>query len=97
MIGYDANEKPVAVAEFNYEFIGASQQMVFANVGPDFKNRKHVDFATDSIVAGILISRVIDDVDFSVTKYIEASPTDGFRLTWMGGPSYICIRRNCGS
>ncbi|MCJ1265904.1 hypothetical protein MMC22_005786 [Lobaria immixta] len=66
--GFDANEKLVASAKFDYDFTGLNQQLVFAEVGDDFKDLKHVDFNVDAIFAGILISTQIDDVDFSVTK-----------------------------
>ncbi|MCJ1269139.1 hypothetical protein MMC22_009028 [Lobaria immixta] len=68
VVGYDANDEAKVVKTFDYDVTGASQQMVFANVGPDFKDLKHVDFSIDAIGAAIFISTLLDDIDFSVTK-----------------------------
>ncbi|MCJ1264914.1 hypothetical protein MMC22_004789 [Lobaria immixta] len=65
--GLDANEKPVAVDRFDYDVTGAKQQMVFAKLNSTFTNLKHVDFFIDGIAAGIAISTLFDDFDFSVT------------------------------
>ena len=66
VIGYNqANE--VAVRNYDYDFTGLSQQMVFADADSSFQLVSYVEFAVQSVAAGLVVAILLDSLNYTVT------------------------------
>ena len=67
VIGYNQANEAVAVRNYDYDFTGLSQQMVFADADSSFQLVSYVEFAVQSVAAGLVVAILLDSLNYTVT------------------------------